>query len=87
VREFDVRFTQSEKVVRVRADESILEAGLGAGVRLQSDCRKGICKTCMVRVKGLVDQTYAFTISDDELAQGFALICVGRPRGNLEIDA
>jgi hypothetical protein len=33
-----------------------------------------------------VDQTYAFTISDAELAQGFALICVGRPRSNLEID-
>jgi hypothetical protein len=41
----------------------------------------------MVRVKGLVDQTNAFTITDEELAAGYALICVGRPRSNLEIDA
>ncbi len=87
MREFDVRFTRSDKLVRVRADEPILNAALAAGVRLASDCRQGICKTCIVRVKGLVDQTNAFTITDDELAQGFALICVGRPRSHLEIDA
>jgi len=86
-REFDVRFSRSNRVIRVRSDERILTAALAAGLALPSDCRQGICKTCIVRVKGLVDQTHAFTITDQELAEGLALICVGRPRSNLEIDA
>ncbi len=87
MREFEVHFTRSGRKITVRADERILSAALHAGLSLKSDCRQGICKTCMVRVRGLVDQTNAFTISDQELADGFALICVGRPRSNLEVDA
>ena len=63
------------------------DACVRAGVPLASDCRKGICKTCMARVEGIIDQVEAWMISDDELAEGFALLCVGRPRSDLRVEA
>ena len=38
-------------------------------------------------VDGVIDQSDAFLISDAELAQGYALICVGRPRSDLRVHA
>jgi hypothetical protein len=41
----------------------------------------------MVPVEGIIDQSQAYIISDHELAAGYALICVGRPRSDLRVDA
>jgi ferredoxin len=86
-RRFRVTFTRSGLTVDVAEDEGVLTAGLRAGVALASECRKGMCKTCMVRVDGIIDQSDAYLISDDELAAGYALICVGRPRSDLRVEA
>ena len=86
-RRFQVTFTESAKTVEVAENEGILDAGLRAGVSLAFDCRKGRCKTCMVRVDGIIDQTDAWLISNEELAEGYALICVGRPRSDLRVHA
>lgn len=86
-RRFRVTFTRSGLTVDVAEDERVLTAGLRAGVALASECRKGMCKTCMVRVDGIIDQSDAYLISDDELAAGYALICVGRPRSDLRVEA
>ena len=86
-RRFQVTFTESAKTVEVAENEGVLEAGLRAGVSLAFDCRKGRCKTCMVRVDGIIDQTEAWLISNEELAEGYALICVGRPRSDLRVHA
>jgi len=56
-------------------------------VTLAFDCRKGRCKTCMVRVDGIIDQSEAWLISNEELAEGYALICVGKPRSDLRVHA
>ena len=86
-RRFRVTFLQSGATVEVGEDDGVLAAGLNAGVRLAFDCRKGMCKTCMVRVDGIIDQSDAYLITNEELAQGYALICVGRPRSDLTIHA
>jgi ferredoxin len=86
-RQYHVTFLQSGSTVEVAEDEGVLAAGLKAGVRLAYDCRKGMCKTCMVRVDGIIDQSDAYLITNEELAQGYALICVGRPRSNLAVHA
>jgi ferredoxin len=84
---FQVTFLKTGTTVAVAEDERVLNAGLRAGVALASECRKGMCKTCMVRVDGIIDQSDAYLISDAELAEGYALICVGRPRSNLRVHA
>ena len=86
-RSFQVTFVRSGKTVAVDETEGILDAGLKAGLPLASDCRKGRCKTCMVKVDGIIDQSEAWLISNEELADGYALICVGKPRSNLRVHA
>jgi ferredoxin len=86
-RSFRVTFIKSGTVVEVAEDEGVLGAGLRAGVSLAFDCRKGRCKTCMVRVDGIIDQSDAWLISNEELAEGYALICVGKPRSDLRVHA
>ena len=86
-RSFQVTFIRSGKTVAVDETEGILDAGLKAGLPLASDCRKGRCKTCMVKVDGIIDQSEAWLISNEELADGYALICVGKPRSNLRVHA
>lgn len=86
-RTYQVTFTRSGRTLRVAEDEGVLGAGLKAGLTLNYDCQKGRCKTCMVRVDGIIDQADAWLISNEELAEGYALICVGKPRSDLRIDA
>jgi ferredoxin len=86
-RRFRVTFLHSGITVQVGEDEGVLAAGLQAGVHLASDCRKGRCKTCMVKVDGIIDQSDAWLISSTELAEGYALICVGKPRSDLDVHA
>jgi len=86
-RAFRVTFVKSGKTVEVGENEGVLGAGLQAGVSLAFDCRKGRCKTCMVRVDGIIDQSEAWLISNEELAEGYALICVGKPRSDLRVHA
>jgi ferredoxin len=82
-----VTFLRSGTTVEVAENEGVLGAGLKAGLTLAFDCRKGRCKTCMVKVDGIIDQTDAWLISNEELAEGYALICVGRPRSDLKVHA
>ena len=82
-----VTFLRSGKTVEVGENEGVLGAGLLAGLRLAFDCRKGRCKTCMVKVDGIIDQADAWLISNEELAEGYALICVGKPRSDLRVHA
>jgi ferredoxin len=86
-RSFQVTFIRSGKTLAVDETEGVLNAGLNAGLTLAYDCRKGRCKTCMVKVDGIIDQSEAWLISNEELADGYALICVGKPRSNLRVHA
>jgi ferredoxin len=86
-RRHQVSFVRSGKTVEVAENEGVLGAGLKAGVNLAFDCRKGRCKTCMVKVDGIIDQTDAWLITNEELAEGYALICVGKPRSDLLVHA
>ena len=86
-RTYRVTFVRSGVTVDVDEEERVLVAGLRHGLALAYSCRQGMCKTCMVRVEGIIDQSQAYIISEQELATGYALICVGRPRSDLQIDA
>mmetsp|Transcript_1963 Transcript_1963/g.4462 ORF Transcript_1963/g.4462 Transcript_1963/m.4462 type:complete len:245 (-) Transcript_1963:68-802(-) len=65
-------------------DTYILDAAIEHGLELPFSCRGGICGSCVGRVsKGKVDQTdiadLSFTLEDEEIEQGMALICMARP--------
>ena len=49
-RAFTLELRRSQKTISVRANQSLLEAIEGAGVKALSSCRTGTCRTCVVKV-------------------------------------
>jgi len=74
---------------KVRADETILDAGLREGLALPYECRNGGCGLCLCSVEhGTVDhRPYQRSALPDALkAQGKALMCCAVPRGDVVIE-
>jgi len=86
-----VRLTSSGRSFSVREDQPVLEAAIAAGLHLPYACRGGSCGACTTRV---VSGEIAYRaempppgLTDEMVARGDALLCVGRARSDLELDA
>ena len=68
-----------------RADQPLLRSAEQAGVDLDSSCRNGTCRTCIVRLqRGAVHYRIAWPgVSADEKREGWILPCVAFPRSDL----
>ena len=62
--------------VPMSAEDNPLAAGLQAGLDLPYSCRNGVCCTCRAKVmEGQVSMHKNFTLTSEEIAQGFVLSC------------
>jgi ring-1,2-phenylacetyl-CoA epoxidase subunit PaaE len=60
--------------------ESILDAGLRAGLDMRYSCKGGVCSTCRCKmVEGKVDMDVNYALEDYEIARGFVLSCQAFP--------
>jgi ferredoxin len=67
-------------------DQFILNAALAGGVVLPFGCRMGSCGSCTGRlVEGVVDRAEQMHLTDEQIAQGFVVLCKTRPRSDLVI--
>lgn len=65
--------------VPMSADDNPLSAGLQLGLDLPYSCRNGVCCTCRAKVmEGEVRMQKNFTLTPEEIAQGFVLSCQAR---------
>lgn len=68
--------------------ETVLEAGLRAGMDLPWSCRGGMCCTCRARLtEGTVDMLLNYSLQGWEIEAGYVLTCQSRPTtGHLALD-
>jgi CDP-4-dehydro-6-deoxyglucose reductase, E3 len=89
-RTFVVTLASSGRSFSVREDQAVLEAAIAAGVHLPYACRGGSCGSCMAKVLrgeiGYREEMPPPGVTDEMRENGEALLCVGRPRGDLLID-
>ncbi|KAL2901450.1 Ferredoxin C 2 chloroplastic [Bienertia sinuspersici] len=71
----------------VPEDQYILHTAEDQDIRLPFACRHGCCTSCAVRVKsGQLRQPEALGISAELKSKGYALLCVGFPLTDLEVE-
>ena len=68
--------------------DSILDAAMESGADVPFSCKGGVCCVCKAKViEGSVFMNQNFSLSDEEVEQGFILTCQSHPDSeNLEID-
>jgi ring-1,2-phenylacetyl-CoA epoxidase subunit PaaE len=70
----------SRRTFRVHEGEHVIDAAIGAGIRLPYSCKGGMCCTCRAMlVEGEVVMDRNFSLQDWEMEAGFVLTCQSRP--------
>lgn len=81
-----VYFADHDRRVAMRAGQTILEAGLEAGLDLDFSCTMGGCAACALQIiEGQVVYDGPNCLTDAERQDGMCLACVGRPLGELVV--
>jgi ring-1,2-phenylacetyl-CoA epoxidase subunit PaaE len=90
--------TQSNVIISVDGDDfnfelssngkSVLDAAMEAGADVPFSCKGGVCCVCKAKViEGSVTMDQNFSLSEEEIADGFILTCQSHPTSsNLVID-
>ena len=69
-----------DQTIEVPDEASILETAEEQGMELPSSCRQGVCSTCTVKtLEGEVEQSEGSYLSEEQIAQGYVLICIAHP--------
>jgi ferredoxin len=72
-----------DQTVEVPTDAHILETAEEQGMELPFSCRQGVCSTCTVKmIEGSVDQSEGSYLSEEQMTQGYVLICISYPKAN-----
>ncbi|MEQ8905037.1 ferredoxin--NADP reductase [Ekhidna sp.] len=64
-------------------NQSVLKSAFDAGFRLKHSCQESMCGACKVRLlSGKLNMKTNYALPDDELDQGYVLLCSGFPESD-----
>jgi len=89
-KEHTVRVEPHGRSVRVREDQSVLEAALSAGLNLPHSCKSGHCSSCRARLlQGEIRYPGVRPpgLTEEEARNGNILLCQARPLTDLSVEA
>ena len=67
--------------MKVAEGQTILDAGLRAGIDLPNSCCQGWCLTCAAKlISGLVEHPHARRYYTTDAEAGYVLLCTAEPR-------
>jgi ferredoxin-NADP reductase len=83
-----IEFVRSGTVCGVPPGKTLLEVAEMCGVGIPAGCRQGRCGTCITKLlQGDVHMDCEEGLEAGEKAEGYILMCVARPRGNVKVEA
>jgi len=83
-----IEFVRSGTLCGVPPGKTLLEVAEMCGVGIPAGCRQGRCGTCITKLlQGDVHMDSEEGLEAGEKAEGYILMCVARPRGNVKVDA
>lgn len=88
---YRITLVQSGESFEADADELLLDAADRAGVFMAHSCLSGTCRSCMTRVlSGTVEHDPEYEpdlhIDQDEVDEGWRLLCSAFARSDVELD-
>lgn len=70
-----------EHTIQLNEQETIMEGAERIGIDPPYSCQSGVCTTCKAKVvSGEVEMENNFGLGEDEIKEGYALTCIGRPK-------
>lgn len=81
-----LRTPDGEHELECDEDDSILDTAEDEGMELPWGCRSGSCASCTGRLtSGRVDQEEQMILDDEQIEDGFVLLCVAKPLSDCTI--
>lgn len=89
VESYSIDWTEQDATTDVASNQALLDAALDADLDVPYLCEHGVCGECTSKVPGAgseyVEHDGNQYLSDDQIAEGYVLTCVGYPKQDFEI--